>query len=420
MAASTVNKISECKREIELEISAGETSAEFERIVNQFSRRAKVRGFRPGKVPKEMVKQMYADEIRESLIRALVPKALDAELKFHSLDPVDSPVIQDLDYKEGNPLRARVQVEVWPEFSLPLYKNVEVKKKPVNVTAKDVDESLRRLQDQAAQYEPVRNRAVKDGDYVVVELNSREPRTHKAFPKEKIVILAGHPENEKVLNQNLLGEKSGEEKVFSISYGEDHSNKQLAGRNIEYNLKILEIKQKELPAINDDFAKDLGEYQSLDDLKEHIKREIKNSKEQELRQEMAAEILDKVSQEVNIEIPESVLQKEFIRYLRQILASQAQASLSKEEAEKLKLETRKRAQKSLKENLILTRIADVEKIQVSEDDISEELNAIAKANRVPLAQVIQTVNKQGKREELRSSLRLRKAVDFLLDNAIIK
>lgn len=420
MATSTINKISECKREIEMEISAKETSAEFDRVVSQLSRRAKVPGFRPGKVPKEMVKRRYADDIRESLISALIPKALQEELKSHGLNPVDSPVIQELDYKEGNPLRAKVLVEVWPEFSLPPYKNIQVNKKSVNVTAKDVGESLRRLQDQTAQYEPVKGRGVGDGDYVVVELSSREAKTNKAFPKEKIVILAGHPDNEKILNRNLTGMKLGEEKAFSISYGQDHAHKRLAGKDIEYNIKILEIKQKDLPEINDDFAKGLGEYKGLKDLKDQIRKEIKNSKEQELRQEMVDEILNKILEMVSIELPESAVQKESIRIIRQILSSQPQGSLSKEEVEKLNLVTRKRAQKSLKENLILTQIADAEKIQVSEDELSEELKAIAKANRVPLAQVIQTVNKQEKREELLGGLRLRKAVDFLLDNAIIR
>lgn len=420
MATSTINKISECQREIEMEIPATEASEEFNRIVSRFSQRAKVRGFRPGKVPKEMVKRMYANDIQESLISTLVPKALDAQLKSHSLNPVDSPVIQDIEYKEGDPLRVRLRMEVWPEFNLPPYKKLEVNKRSVDITAKDVEESLRRLQEQAAQYEPVQGRGVRDRDYVVVELSSRDMKTHKAFPKEKLVILAGHAENEKVLNKNLLDMKPGEEKTFSIPYGQDHANKRLAGKEIEYTLKILEIKQKELPAIDDDFAKGLGEYKGLEDLKEQIKKEIERSKEQELRQEIADELLKKISEKVTIELPPSAVQRESSRILRKILSSQPQASLSKKEVEKLSVETEKRAQTSLKENLILTQIADAEKIQVSEDELSEEMKAIAKANRVPLAQVIQTVNKQGKREELRSSLRLRKAVDFLIDNAIIK
>jgi trigger factor len=417
---SNIKILSECKREIELDIEADEVMKEFERIVTQFSSRAKIPGFRPGKVPRDIVKQRFYPEIKESLINSLVPKALSTELKTQNLNPVGMPVVNDLHFKEGQPLHLKAQFEVWPEFNLPEYKKIKVKNKNISVTDQEINQSLEELRLRSAQYIPVEGRGVLEEDYVVVELRGKDLKTKKFFPQEKVVILAGHAENEEILNKKLIGSTRGEEKNFTIDYDKNHQNKKLAGKKIEYNLKIISIKEKKLPVLDDEFVKEFGEYKSLNDLKEKIKKEIISSKEKATKQDMAEEIIKKISDKLSIGLPENLVEQEYMAIMRRLLSSPTQQDIKKEDLERLKGEGKKKAEQNLKNHLILKKIAEKESLKVSDQEMHEEFKEIAKANNLPLAQVIDSVNKEGKREELRSSILFKKTVDFLVKHAIIE
>jgi len=417
---SNIKILSECKREIELDIEADEVMKEFERIVAQFSSRAKIPGFRPGKAPIDIVKQRFYPEIKESLINSLVPKALSDELKTQNLNPVGMPVVNDLHFKEGQPLHLKAQFEVWPEFSLPEYKKIKVKNKKISVTDKEINESLEELRLRSAQYIPVEGRGVLKDDYVVAELKGKDLRTKKFLPQEKVVILAGHADNDEILNKELIGSIPGEEKNFTLDYDKNHQDKRLAGKKIEYNLKVVSIKEKKLPALDAEFAKGLGEYKSLKDLKEKIKKEIISSKEKATKQDMAEEIIKKISDKLSIELPETLIEQEYMAIMRRLLSSRPQQDLKKEDLEKFKTEGRSKAAQNLKNHLILKKIAEKENLKVSDQEMHQELKEIAKANNVPLAKVVDSVNKEGRREELRSSILFKKTVDFLVEHAIIE
>lgn len=418
---SEIKILSDCKREIELEIETEEVTKELEKIVAQFSIRTKIPGFRPGKAPKNLIKQKFYPEIKESLINSLVPKALNSEFKAQNLNPVGMPVVNDIYFKEGEPLRIKAQFEILPGFKLPEYKKIKVKEKQISVSEQEINQSLEELQSRSAEYIPVESRGVADGDFVVVELKGRDTKTNKLHPTEKVVVLSGHPENEEALNQNLIGLKPGEESNFILTYDKNHQNPKLAAKKIDYNLKVTSIKEKKLPKINNEFAKDHGEFESLKDLKKEIRNEIKVSKDKAAKMEMAEEIVKKIYDNLNICLPETLIEQEYMAILkRHIAALPQQKELIKEDLEKLKNEAKIKAEQNIKNHLILKKIAEEENIDVPEDEIDEELKAIAKANNVPLAQVVESVNKEGKREDLRNNLLLKKTVDFLVENAIIE
>jgi len=409
---SNIKILTECKREIELDIEADEVMKEFERIITQFSSRAKIPGFRPGKAPRDIIKQRFYPEIKESLINSLVPKALSGELKTQNLNPVGMPVVNDLHFKEGQPLHLKAQFEVWPEFNLPEYKKIKVKKKKISVLDQETDQSLEELRLRSAQYIPVEGRGVLEEDYVVVDLKGKDLKTNKFLPQEKVLILAGHAENEEILNKKLIGSMPGEEKNFTLDYDKNHQNKKLAGKKIEYNLKVISIKEKKLPALDDEFAKELGEFKNLKDLKEKIKKEIISSKEKATKQDMAEEIIKKISDKLSIGLPEVLVEQEYMAIMRRLLSSRTQQDIKKEDLEQLKSEGKKKAEQSLKNHLILKKIAEKENLKVSDQEMNEEFKEIAKANNLPLAQVIDSVNKEGKR--------FKKTVDFLVEHAIIE
>jgi trigger factor len=416
---SHIREISQCKKEIDLEIPASVVKEEFDEALNLFARRAKVHGFRPGKVPVDIVKRKHYQDIKDSLINSLVPKSINQELESYNLKPVSSPVVTEISFQEEEPLKFKAQFEVWPEFELPEYTGIEVKKKKVAVSAKDIEESVEGLRERSLQYIPTEKRGVEDGDYVVTEIQSRDIHSNKSLPKEKVVILAGHPENEKQLNDILLGMKTNETRDFEIQYPKDHKNKKLAGKDIAYAIQVVSIKEKKLPDVDDDFAKELGDFNSLNDLKEKIKSELKLSKENVAQRELTEEILQKIADKVTFDLPESLVEEEAIALVRRALSSQpqnVQQALTRDAVEKLKDEMKTKANKNLKNHLLLTKIAEKEKIEVTEIDITNEMKQIAQANSVSLSQVSENV----KREDLRDNLLIRKTVDFLVKNAKIE
>ena len=418
--SNNAKKIDECKWELEIEIPVTKTTEELKRITAQYSSRAKVRGFRPGKAPEEIIKRMYHSEIKEALINSLVPSALNKELKDRNIIPAGQPIVNDLHFAEGEPLRFKAQIEVWPELHLPEYKNIRIKRRKASVTEKELKESLEELRLEAAQYTPVEDRGVVDGDYVVAEVKGQDTKTKRFLSTEKVVILADHPENEEVLNQNLLGLKSGDQCRFTISYKKDHKNKKLAGREINYDLKIESIKEKMLPEIDDDFAKDLGDYKNLKDLKTKLKGQLLESKKNVSRREMAEEIVKKINEKMPFELPESIVEHEYTAQLNRRLSAIPQRDLSKVDLESLKKDLRERAIQNIKNHLILSKIAEQEKLEVTEEEITEEMKAMAKSHNVPLARVVESINKEGKKQEWKDNLLLKKTVDFLVKSAIIE
>ena len=409
-----------CNHELKVEIPADEVSKEFEKILTSFSNSAKIKGFRPGKAPKNVVKNMYYSEIKESLINTLAPDVIKKELKKIKVVPVTSPVIMNVSFEEDQPLKLTAHYELWPDFNLPEYKKIKIKKKIKSISDKDVNKSLEELRERAAQYIPVEKRGVADNDYVMVEIKGKDTKTKKLLPTEKTYILAGHKDNEKSLNENIIGMMENEEKKFVVNYGKNHPNKKVAGKDVEYSLLVKSVKEKKLPEINDEFAKGIGKFETLKELKAEIKKEMSNTKENSAIREISDEIIQKIADKVNIELPESIVQQETLANLRRFQESRPNQKFNKEEIKKIQEEAKINAERNIKNHLILNKITEKENLEVSEAEITEELKEIAKANNVPLQKVVDSINKSGKKQELKQNLVLKKTVDFLVKNAIIE
>lgn len=412
--------VSPTRRELDLEIPSSAVREEFDKVLAEYTSKAKLAGFRKGKAPRDLVQRMFLAEIQKDVVDSLVPQALSEELKAGALRPISVPVILDAHFEEDRTLHSRVAFEVLPEFELPAYKKVRLARREAVVEDKEVEQSLEELRQRAAEYVPAEGRGVVDGDYVVVELQGRDLKTKKAFPVEKIVVLAGHAENEPTLDENLSGLKPGEEKTFSVTYPKDHPNKKLAGKAVEYRVKVQSIKEKKVLPLDDDLAKTLGDYRGLEDLKEKVRARLLASRKISARNKAASELLEKISAEVTVELPESLIEDETRAVLRRILSSYPQTKLEKHQAEELASESKRQAERNIKNNLILAKIAEKEGITVAQAEVEEELKGLAEANQVPLEKVVETVDRDGKRSDLEENILFRKTVDFLLEQAIIE
>lgn len=415
-----VKTISPSRREIDLEIPWERVRAERDRAVEAFAGRVKLAGFRQGKAPRDMVRRLYDEEIRHEVVDHLVPEVLEENLKDTGLRPVNVPVIEDLSFSEDQPLRCRVSFEVLPDFPLPDWRSITVDAKPAVVEDPDVDHALEDLRNRGAQYVPVEGRGVAEHDYAVVEIQGRDKATKKLLPVEKSVILVGRPDNEPALEEAVKGLKPGEERHFDAAYPKEHPNRKVAGRDIAYRVKVLELKERKLPDLDDAFAKSLGDYADLDDLKAKLRAGLETSKESARRNAVASDILKELAVKAEIELPESLVERETLAVARRLLSAYPGAGASPEAAETLKTEARRQAEQNIKSHLILEKLAREEGLEVTDAEIEAEVRIMSQANHLDVERLLATLRREGKEEEIRENLLFRKAIDFLVRNVIMK
>jgi trigger factor len=407
------------RRDIEAELSAEETVREYEHVLGEYAERVKIKGFRPGMAPRAMVRQMFDQDIRHSVVDSLIPKVLEEVLAARDIHPVGVPAVRDVQYDEGGPLKFKATVETWPEFELPSYTKIRVPRRTATVTDGDVDTTVADLREKAAEYIPVEDRPAANGDYVVIELQGKDARTKRLMPVEKVVVLVGHEGNDPAINENLAGMAAGSEKTFTHAYPADFPGKRLAGREIEYRLKAVSIKEKRLPEPNDDFARTLGEFETLAAVRDKIRTELTAAREQSARRETADDVLKDLLDRTSIDLPESLVEEETEAVLRNAL-SQAppRQPLTKEGADALRAAGRRQAETNLKRHLVLEKVAQAEHVGVSEEEVDAEIEALAKMNNIPVARARESFGVEDRRENLRQTLRNKKTIDFLVGQAI--
>jgi len=383
---SRLTDLSPSRKEIELEIPDAEFRGEYETILGEYVAKAKLDGFRKGHAPRERVKALFDHDITHDVYDALIPRVF----------------------------------EVLPDFELPDYRAVQVKKKPVEVSEEDLGKALEEIRARAAEYVPVEGRGVADGDYAVVEMQGRDARTKRLLPVEKAVVLAGHAENEPALNEKIMGMAPGEERSFEVVYPKDHANKRVAGKDVIYDLKLRELKEKRLPPLDDEFAKTLGTPEGLEALKDKVRQELRAGRERASQNEAASEVLKAITDKVALELPESAIEQESLAIMRRLLSAYRDRGIAPEALEILKGEARRQGVEHLKNHLVLEKIAQKEGFQVSEEEVQAEIRSLARANNIQEAALEDMIRRDGqRREEMVENLLFRKTVDFLMKIAII-
>lgn len=417
---SRLTDVSPSRKEIALEIPEEEFGREYEKVLGEYVAKAKLDGFRKGHAPRERVKSLFDHEIEHDVYDSLIPRVLEEELRNLGLNPVGVPVLKDLKHEPGGPITCTAAIEVLPEFELPDYRAIRVPKRPTELAKEDVDRAMEELRARAAEYVPVEGRGVADGDYAVVEMQGRDKRTKRQLPVEKAVVLAGHADNEPALNEKLAGMAAGEERAFEVSYPKDHRNRRVAGKDIAYSLKVREIKERKLPALDDEFAKSLGVPDGLLALVAKVRQELQEGRERAARNETASDVLKAVAEKVSLELPESVVEEESLAVLRRLLQAYGNRPVPPEGLEALKAESRRQAVEHLRNHLILEKIARKEGLGVGEEEIQAEIRNLAKVNNISETALADMMRRdEHRREELTESLLFRKTVDFLVRTAII-
>ncbi len=266
----TNNVAESCRRVLEIEIPPEVVKGRAENIASRLQRGARVAGFRPGKVPLSLVRQRFRGEIRAELLRELVPEYVQAQAKEHKWEPIGNPTVSDIEYAEDSPLKFKASMEVMPEVELEDWEDLHVEVEQPEVSEEEVEKALRHMQEEGATYINLEPRPLEDGDYASIEVKELSPNAEPSSEGTREYLFEiGGANTLKEFTENLRGADLGEERRFAVSYPPDLANPRLAGKTVSYQVKVLGLKRKQLPELNDDFAQSLGrDFKKVDDLKQ--------------------------------------------------------------------------------------------------------------------------------------------------------
>lgn len=412
--------LSPVKKAVEVEIPADLIARESDRVTSEFGRQAKIPGFRPGKVPASVVRNRFAKEIQEEVMSRLLPATFRDAIAERGVEAVGDPQLEHVDaFIEGAPIKYKAEFEIKPQIELREYRGLEVDDPKIEVTETDVDAMIERLREQASAYRPVEDRALDTDDFAVIEIASTPEGGETKTDSGHFKLGEDSPLPE--LHDALRGKKAGETASFDKSYGEDAQQEAWRGKNVHHDVTLKEIRVQEKPDVNDEFAKAVGEWESVDGMREAIRADIRRHRDMEAMRLRRSQIGDALLATHDFDVPETLVEEELGRSLNnyaRFLASQG-VDLQKAELDWRKVgeEFRPDAVKRVKRSLILETIAKKENLVVSDVEVDAEIRRAANEAERDVAEVKHRMKHDGGYESLRASLAQEKALDLVLREA---
>jgi trigger factor len=417
-----------CKREIELEIPAENVTKATEKVARDLARVARIPGFRPGKAPVTLIRRRFAEDIQGEVLQSLVPEFLEKALDEKKMIPVTRPEVDKVEFKEGEPLKFRAVFEVLPEFELGDYKNVEVQIDPIEAGEAQIDKAVEEMRERAATFIPVEGRPAKDGDFVLMKLNGTPVGEGEPVEADNIMCHVGAEETLESFTENLRGANAGETKKFRTEYPADYPDEKLKGKTYDYSVEVQSIKEKKLPEVNDEFAKEVaGEAAGVSSLAEMRKKILENlqaSKEEQQSGQAKDKILEALVAKHDFPVPQALVEHQMDvrleRAARSLAAQGVDPRTVNVDWRAMRAGQQDRAVNDVKAELILDRIATAEKIEASEEDVDKELNLLAENSGESATTLRARLTKQGALDRMKSKLRSDKTIDWLYRNARIE
>ena len=409
------------KREISVEIPADEVARETEALVQKYQKVARLPGFRTGHVPPSIIRQRFKEDLKSDVVEALVPRYFRKEAEKLGMIPVSQPRVTDLHIHDGEPLKFKASFEIMPEIIVQGYKELRTDHPEIIVKDDEVEEALNSVREQHATYTSIEGRPLADGDFAQAAMDGRPKDTDdKTQPvhMDEVLIEIGGKNTVPEFTENLRGANAGEDRSFEVSYPEDSNDKRLAGKTFIYSVKIQAIKQKSLPELNDDFARELGEFTSVDQVRKQIRdnmeHERKHTAEREAKDKLVAELVKRN----DFEVPESLVDRQIDLRLERGLRALASQGMKMEDMKKMDLPRlragqRDQAVQDVKSSLLLDRIAELEKIDAGEDEVNHEIESLAQQTKQTPEAVRARLTQDGGLDRIRSRIRSEKTLDFL-------
>ena len=429
--AATLNP--DCTREVEIEVPADEITRNYQAVTKRYKKMARIPGFRAGKVPESLIRGRFAEQIRQDVMEAVLPEHFRTAIAERQLRPISQPQVTKIDLEEGKPLRFKAAFEVLPEFSIDGYQDVKVEKPSAELTDAEADAELARIRDSRSTMEPVtEERPLADGDYAQISFTGDvqpaegevETETGTApqqpISGQDVVLEIGGPNTLDTFNAALRGATVGQQLKFEVSYPPDFGEQQLAGRRVAYDLEVKGIKKKIEPELNDDFAKELGQYESLAEFKHQLRDHLARDKQRRVQAETTNRLLDALVARYEFPVPESLVQQQIDARLDRGLRALAAQGMRTEDMRNLDFDRLRAAQRpsataEVKGSMLLDRIADTENITVPEEEVENELQGISLQMREPVDALRTRLTEDGSLARIRERLRREKMGALLFE-----
>jgi len=413
-----VEEIESCKRKLAVEAPADVVTQEWERAYGRVQKRASLPGFRRGRVPRSLVKLHFAADVRREVVEHLIPDVYRRALSEARIDPVNEPDFQDLTLEEGAPLSFTAVVEVKPAIALGDYRGIEVQHAAAPVSDADVEAALDRMREEHGQFNSV-DRAAAAGDLVIVDY-TLAPEGHEPTTATGYHFLVGGGTVLPEIDAAVVGMRAGETREVSLRFADDHRMESLRGKSGTASLKLGEVKEKVLPDLDDEFAKVLGDFDTLDAVKSELRRGLQAQREAESRRALEDKIVEALLARHEFGIPEAMVMRQVahqVEHTRERLRRQGvDPDGIQWDYAKIVGELRPGAERAVRRALLLEAIADREAVATSEADIDAEVERFATASQRPAPAVRRMMEKSGDLEALRHGLRERKTLDLLVEH----
>ncbi len=414
--------VSETRKSLVVEIPSAVVDAEIERITRDYGKAARIPGFRPGKVPVRLIKQRFREQILHDVAHGLIPRAVDDALRERGVEPIDTPDIRDVLVEEGKPLKFTASFDTVPPIDPGDYSTIHLRRPPVSLDDNAVGEALQRLRDRAARYEPIEDRPAEIGDTVVVDLTRQaaegEPDRH-----ENVSIELGASANPPGFDEELAGLSAGAEKSFTITYPLDHALTELAGTTMGYQVAVKALRRRVVPELDDEFAKDMGEFESIEALRERVRTDLHHQAEHDADRQLRGDLLKELARRVPFAVPDSLVTREIERrveeFARRLMEQGVDPRRAPVDWDQLREAQREAAREAVAGALVLDEVARREELTVSDAELEREIGEYAARAGRTTAAVRARLEKDGGISRLYTGLRREKAVDFVLTRATI-
>ncbi len=423
--------VSPTRKEIKIEIEPAQIRSAYDRISQKYSKGANVPGFRPGHAPTSVVRTRYKSEIRSEVLRELIPEAINTAIREHSLNALGEPSVEldnsaALEQLGEEPLTVTVGLEVLPEVELADYKGLEVNRRKRPITDADVDRMIENLRESSASLQPVEDRASELGDTVTVNArgNFVEDPEEEEIKVDDVEVVLGGPGVQQEFTENLTGVRADDSRTFQVEYPADFTSPGLAGKKVEYTTEVTSVRKKELPELDDEWVQSLGAvFDSVETLRTKIREDLEARATAESDHLLREEIMKKMLDAHKFEVPESLVTQQTQHRLESVANQMMQRGVDPRNPEinwqAAHQEMMGQAEEDVRATMLLERVAEVENISVSPEEIEAEIDAIATASRQPKEQVRAALTKDGGERSIAHRLRNRKALDLLVENARI-
>lgn len=413
-----------CKHELEITIPAEAMAAESEIVEKKVQEKAHLKGFRPGKAPISVIRKTFADEIRREVLESLIPRYIDQECERENLRIVSRPDVSDLHVHEDGSAHFKTQFEVGADFELKEVRGLEIPYAEPEVTAEDVESRLSDIRESRAELVNVDPRPAQDGDHCLVSLDSISGLDGPAVKQDDINIEIGSENTMPPFTEALRGAMPGDEREAEVSYPEDYAAENLAGKTVRFRITLKTIRLKELPELNDEFAKDVGDFQNLEELREEIRKAIHREREYMAQTEAKNALIEKLVDLHDFSVPDTYVEQQLQTNLENQLRSlAAQGADIQKLAKGIDWEVYKekqgdRARRDVRGSLILGKIADRESIYPTQDEVDAEVQRLARQQREPVAAVRLKLEKDGALSRIANRIRTEKVLNFLFEHAV--